>query len=188
MSSVPYKYESFDKYTKRVELQQREAAKRQAIVDAERKVARAAARAKAATPEGIAEARAKSEAIAKGTARLQARLKKRAEKKTRTRDEYEPVRKAQLQHKIKGRNVFFAQFKANKIYQYDKIKTFVQEMQAKFRESNEVKTIQLRVELKTQEQYSTKVFDINDEILYQDPTNLYTAEDNDITGFTILIS
>jgi ParB-like chromosome segregation protein Spo0J len=81
MSSVPYKYESFDKYTKRVELQQREAAKRQAIVDAERKIARAAARAKAATPEGIAEARAKSEAIAKGTARLQARLKKRAEKK-----------------------------------------------------------------------------------------------------------
>ena len=120
--------------------------------------------------------------------RAQAKENSKTERKTRARDEYEPVRKAQLQHKIKGRNVFFAQFKANKIYQYDKIKTFVQEMQAKFRESNEVKTIQLRVELKTQEQYSTKVFDINDEILYQDPTNLYTAEDNDITGFTILIS
>ena len=59
--------------------------------------------------------------------RAQAKEKSKTERKTRARDEYEPVRKAQLQHKIKGRNVFFAQFKANKIYQYDTIKTFVQE-------------------------------------------------------------
>ena len=52
------------------------------------------------------------------------------ERKTRARDEFEPVRKAQLQHKIKGRNVFFAQFKANKIYKYDKIKTCIRSRNA----------------------------------------------------------
>ena len=110
------------------------------------------------------------------------------DRKTRRRDEYEPIFKTQLKHRIKGRNVFLAKFRANKHYSFDKIKSFVQDMQDKLRESDEVHTIQLGIELDSREHYCTKMSDINDEIGFSDPLNAYSAEDSNIIGFTLYLS
>ena len=113
---------------------------------------------------------------------------KKTERKTRSRDEYEPIFKSQLKHKIQGRNVFLAKFRANKMYSFDKIKSFVQDMQEKLRESHEVHTIQLAYELDTHEYYCSKMTDINDELQFSDPLNAYSAEDSNIVGFTLYLS
>ena len=91
-------------------------------------------------------------------------------------------------HSSSIRYVFLAKFRANKHYIFDKIKSFVEDMQSKLRESNEVHSIQLGYELDTHEHYCSKMTDINDELQFSDPLNAYSAEDSNIVGFTLYLS
>lgn len=102
------------------------------------------------------------------------------------RNEWKPVSKMQLKHKINGRDVFVAKFKSRKTYDFDEVVKFVKKMRKNLK-GGISKTIQIGFELSNNQFYSSKMTDINDKLDIDDYRNLYDNDYN-LLGFSIFIS
>lgn len=111
---------------------------------------------------------------------------KKGENKKVKRDEWKPQSKMQLKHKINGRDVFVAKFKAVKKYDFDEVVKFVKKMRKNLK-GKTTKTIQIGFELSNNQYYSSKMTDINDKLDIDDYRNLYDNNFN-LLGFSIFLS
>lgn len=102
------------------------------------------------------------------------------------RNEWRPVSKLHLKHKIQGRNVFVAKFKAIQRYEYKDVSYFVEKMHNNLK-NTVVKTIQISFELNNNQFYSSKVTNIDEELILQDFRNLYLGN-NILLGFSIFLT
>ena len=102
------------------------------------------------------------------------------------RNEWKPVSKMQLKHKINNRNVFVAKFKSRKTYDFDEVVKFVKKMRKNLK-GGISKAIQIGFELSNNQFYSSKMTDINDKLEIGDFRNLYVGHHN-LIGFSIFLS
>ena len=107
-------------------------------------------------------------------------------------NQWRPVRKLQMAHKINGRDVLMVNFKPTKEYAYGEVVDFVKKMQNQLKQEGNVNTIQVGFELSSKahlnaKHVSSKMTDIDVDIEIQDPKNLYEGSYK-ISGFTIYLS
>lgn len=107
-------------------------------------------------------------------------------------NQWRPVRKLQMGHKINGRDVLMVNFKPTKEYAYTEVVDFVKKMQNQLIKEGNINTIQVGFELSSKahlnaKHVSSKMTDIDVDIEIQDPRNLYDGNYK-ISGFTIYLS
>ena len=105
------------------------------------------------------------------------------------RNEWVPVSRQQLKHKIRGRSVYAAKFQAKKHYDLDDIRKFARKTQQKLSQSQAVENIQITYHYSTGKHRGNVMTPIDDDLDLVDYRNEYDeAEYGEITGFTILLS
>lgn len=114
-------------------------------------------------------------------------MKKEKEREIKVRDQWKPIKKMQMPHKIGGRQVLMAVFKPDKTFEFDGIKNFADKMRRQLIPDGVVQTMQISLELSKGRHYSSKMTNIDEEIDIQDYRDLYDDPGN-IVGFTILLS
>ena len=107
-------------------------------------------------------------------------------------NQWRPVRKLQMGHKINGRDVLMVQFKPVKEYAYSEVVDFVNKMQKQLIKEGNINTIQVGFELSSKahlnaKHVSSKTTDIDIDIEIRDPRNMYEGNYK-ISGFTIYLS
>ena len=102
--------------------------------------------------------------------------------------EWIPVSRQQLSHRIKGRSVYAAKFKAKKYFDLDDIKKFAEKTRLKLAQSQTVQTMQITYQYSDQSTRGNRMLSIDEELDLEDYRNRYGGDDSDITGFTILLS
>ena len=104
------------------------------------------------------------------------------------RDEWVPVSRQQLKHKIRGRSVYSAKFQAKKTYDLDDIRKFAKKTQQKLAQSNTVENIQITYHYSTGKHRGNVMKSIDEELDLVDYRNEYDeTEYGEITGFTSLL-
>ena len=114
-------------------------------------------------------------------------VKKEKEREIKVRDEWKPIKKMQMPHKIGGRQVLMAVFKPDKTFEFDGVKEFADKMRRQLIPDGVVQTMQISIELSKGRHYSSKMTNIDEVIDIQDYRDLYD-DPGDIVGFTILLS
>ena len=102
--------------------------------------------------------------------------------------EWIPVSRQQLGHRIKGRSVYAAKFKAKKYFDFDDIKKFAEKTRLKLAQSQTVQTMQITYQYSDQSTRGNRMLSIDEELDLEDYRNRYGGDDSDIIGFTILLS
>ena len=97
-----------------------------------------------------------------------------------------PVSRQQLKHKIHGRSVYAAKFKARKYYDFDDIRQFAEKTRLKM--SQHAHNIQITYQYKCGKTYGNKMTAIDEPIDMEDYRHSYNEDYGEIIGFTILLS
>lgn len=109
------------------------------------------------------------------------------EKEVKIHDEWKPIKKMQMPHKIGGRQVLMAVFKPTKTFEFDSVKGFADKMRRQLIPDGAVQTMQISIELSKGRHYSSKMTNIEDDIFIQDYKDMYD-DPGGIVGFTIFLS
>lgn len=105
------------------------------------------------------------------------------------RDEWVPVSRQQLKHKIRGRSVYAAKFLAKKNFDLDDIRKFAEKTQQKLARSQTVENIQITYHYANNKHRGNIMKPIDEDLDLVDYRNEYDeTEYGEITGFTILLS
>jgi hypothetical protein len=109
------------------------------------------------------------------------------EREIKERDEWKPIQKMTMPHKIGGSNVLMAKFKPNKIFGFDEVVSFAKKMRTQLMPDGVVQTMQISIELSKGKHYSSKMKNIDEEIDIQDYRDMYDDQGG-ILGFSILLT